>query len=419
MKPSVCIVTTGQPSTNPRAVKEADALVWAGCDVRMIGAHWANWADAEDTALLASRPWSCELVEWRLQKAPAKFWHSRVRHHAARAVVDWPGLGRLALAAAVARLTPELTARAKRRRADLYIAHNLGALPAAAEAAARFGARLGFDAEDFHSGQFSVTDRSSAWIATVETERKWIPRCDYVTAAAPGIADAYQEWCREQPVLVRNVPPLADRPRTPGAGSADGCLRLYWFSQTIGEGRGLEDVVRAMGRVADARIELHLRGEWDRDYERRLTELARQSGVPAGRILSRPPAAPGEMARLAAAYDIGLVCETGRTPNSEMAQSNKAFTYMLAGVPLLTSDTEGHLELLGQAPGIGWSYPRGNDRALAGVLSSLAGDRAELRRAADGAWACGERRFNWDLEQRLFLAEVQRVLGGQRRVGVA
>jgi len=415
---AICLVTTGQPSTNPRGVKEADALVAAGHDVRMIGAQWAEWADEADVRLLATRGWGCELVKWRRHQAPGRFWRTRVRHHAARVLVGWPGLGRAALPAAVSRVTPELTARARREPAELFIAHNLGALPAAAAAASRWGARLGFDAEDFHSGQFDRSDRSAAWQATTRAERTWIPRCDYVTAASPGIAAAYAGLCLRPPVLIRNVFPLADRPKAPPPGLGDGMLRLYWFSQTIGGGRGLEDLITAMGSLQNDAVELHLRGVWYGGYERELRELARRAGVRRERIVAHAPADPGEMVRLAAAWDVGLVLESGGTANSELLQSNKALTYLLAGLPFVTSDTAGHMELLAAAPGAGWSYPRGDAGALADVLAALVGDRAQVRQASACAWAWGETRFNWDVEQHRFLAEVERALG-ERHAGVA
>jgi glycosyltransferase involved in cell wall biosynthesis len=411
----VCLVTTGQPSTNPRAVKEADALAAAGYEVHVIGAHWADWADETDRELLASRPWSCELVRWRRHEAPGTFWVSRLRHRAARLAAPWPGVRRLALAAALAPVTPALASRARRHHATLFIAHNLGALPAAAEGAARWQARLAFDAEDFHSGQFGSADRSAAWRAAVEAERTWIPRCDYVTAAAPGIADAYRPLSRTAPVLIRNVFALADRPARRSAGSEDGRLRLYWFSQTIGPDRGLEDVVGAMGLLRDVHVELHLRGMWYGDYRVRFLETVAGAGVSSDRVIWHQPAPPREMVRRAADFDIGLALEPGRTRNSELAQSNKAFAYLAAGTPLLASDTAGHLELLAQATGSGWSYPRENHRALADLLGRLAADRDTVRRAGNQAWSWAERRFNWDLEQARFLQEVGRVAGGARR----
>jgi glycosyltransferase involved in cell wall biosynthesis len=121
------------------------------------------------------------------------------------------------------------------------------------------------------------------------------------------------------------------------------------------------------------------------------------------------------MVRQAAAFDIGLALEPGRTPNSEIAQSNKVFAYLAAGTPLLASDTAGHLELLAAAPGAGWAYPRGNQRDLADRLAGLDADRTAVQRAADQAWSWAERRLNWDVEQARLLQEVDRVTGGARR----
>ncbi len=80
----VCLVTTGQPSTNPRLVKEADALTDSGFDVAVVGAHWTDWATAADQRLLASRPWTFTFVDWRRDRAPWLFTKSRIRHWAAR-----------------------------------------------------------------------------------------------------------------------------------------------------------------------------------------------------------------------------------------------------------------------------------------------------------------------------------------------
>ena len=189
----VCLVTTSQPSANPRLVKEADALVEVGADVHVIGAQWADWALETYRTLLASRPWTCEIHDWRQQVNLPLFWKSRVRHFAARTLIGLPGLENTLLEAAMSRVGPDLRAAALRTNADLYIAHNLGALPVAIAAAQRSGARVGFDAEDFHSGQLSASGDESSIKATVRAERAWVPQCDYVTASSPGIADAYRD----------------------------------------------------------------------------------------------------------------------------------------------------------------------------------------------------------------------------------
>src|SRR5215510_9619138 len=79
---SVCLIPPGQPSTNPRLVKEADALAEAGYNVSVICAHWADWADITDTELLASRAWgkSVRYVGGEPGANSGSYLWSRARH---------------------------------------------------------------------------------------------------------------------------------------------------------------------------------------------------------------------------------------------------------------------------------------------------------------------------------------------------
>ena len=401
----VCLVTTGQPSTNPRLVKEADALANSGHSVHVIGARRAQWADESDRDLLASRSWTCQIVDHRRATG--------VRHRFARLAAGLR-LSNHMLGAALNPVVPDLMAAALASPADLYIAHNLGALPAAATAAARHGARLGFDAEDFHSGQF-VDARSADAKLTRRAEARFLPRCDYVTASSPGIAGEYAAVTGGRPpVVILNVFPSADRPedsqrivRKPGP------WRLYWFSQTIGRDRGLEDVVVALGRLADLDIELHLRGEWQAGYEDRLRSVGRMAGIRPDQLVAHPPAAAEQMVRLAAEHDLGLALEPGHTRNNDLALSNKLFTYLLAGVPVLATATTGQQALafaLGEAAR---TVPPGDVPALSAAIREWLTDPQALVAARQCAWLVGTRRFNWDLEQQKFLSVVERTLDGR------
>jgi glycosyltransferase involved in cell wall biosynthesis len=394
-------------------VKEADALVEAGHDVYVIGAHWAEWASATDARLLADRGWTCTLIDWRRHASPRLFWKTRARLRMARAGISIPMVSNWLLPAALSRLTPELTRAALERPADLYIAHNLGALPAAAVAAARHRARLGFDAEDFHSGEFSSGDTSRAALAVLKAERRFVPHCDYVTAASSGIAEAYAPLCRTGlPVCVLNVFPLASRPSTQRTAT-QGPLSLYWFSQTIGPRRGLEDAVAAMGRFADGEIELNLRGNWQAAYHETIIELARASNVNPARIIWHAPADPDQMVALAAGFDVGLALEPGATPNNDVALSNKIFTYLLAGAAVVATGTRGQASVVDAIPDAARSYRPGDIDAMAKILRRWVDDRTSLHAARQAAWTYGATRYNWDREKREFLDVIDGVLRGR------
>ncbi len=404
----ICLVTTGQPSTNPRLVKEADALSAAGYDVTVIGAHWASWADTVDGALLATRTWRCELVDWRPHTRPGLFWKSRLRHAIGRRVAA-STKGRFGTTWAIHRVAPELTAVARRQGANLFIAHNLGALlPAIAAAGNRVP--VGFDAEDFHSGQLSAQGNGSMRVLTEQVERLLLPRCAYVTAASPGIADAYARLCGiAAPRVIANVFPLGDRPSQRSA-PVDTPFRLYWFSQTIGPDRGLEDAVRAMALHREVPTELHVRGTWQSGYEAALRNEARTLGLRESAIVHHHPAPSSEMVRLAAQHHVGLALEPPVSENNDLLWSNKVFTYLLAGLPMALSRTAGQARLAGELGGAAVTYPPGDSKALAAALTPWLTDAVARRRAGDEAWHLGATRYNWDLEQHQFLTTVREVL---------
>jgi glycosyltransferase involved in cell wall biosynthesis len=297
-------------------------------------------------------------------------------------------------------LAPELVRAALRIKADLYIAHYPSALPAAAIAARRHGAVYSFDAEDFHPGdppagrEYDLDRRMIHMI-----EGRYLAGCAYVTAASPGIADAYaQTYGIARPTVVLNVFPRSQAPPAPTrSGAARPGPSLYWFSQTIGPDRGLECAVRAIGR-AQSRPHLYLRGVPAQGFLDRLTSIAAQVQA-ADRLHILAPAAPGGLVRLASAYDVGLICENGHTANRRIALTNKMFVYLQAGIPMIISDIPAHRAFAADA-GISESlYPVEDADALAVTLDRLLQDPEGLAARRTEAWRLGQERFNWDIEQ--------------------
>ena len=412
---SVCLVTTGHLSTNPRLVKEADALYGAGYDVRVVACRFWPWAEAADAAF-DGRRWPVETVAFGELAAGARGRWVRVRHRLAREVVRRIGPARAPdalLRRAVHYVTPELARAAARLPADLYIAHNLGALPAAAVAARRHRARLMFDAEDFHRGELHDTPANDAQRALVAAvEARYLPLCDAVTAASDGIGRAYADAVGiPTPTTVLNVFPRAEleTPVDPAALDAEvepGRRSLHWFSQTIGAERGLEDAVRALALLPDD-VVLSLRGGWADGYQAELRALADGLGV-GDRVRALGHCPPDEVVRRAAEHDVGLALEQGETVNRDLCVTNKLFTYLLAGLPAVASDTTGQRGVAEALPESTRLYTSGDADGLAAAVSDLLGSPG----ARAAARAAGQDRYNWDQEQRVFLDVVARTLDG-------
>jgi glycosyltransferase involved in cell wall biosynthesis len=413
----IALVTPAHLSANPRLIKEADALAEAGYEVTVFACQYIDWPLAGDVAILKRSKWRAFLLRWADKESPFVFWFSRLRQHLckhayrfANSYLNQALREQLAIRA-FDRVLPELCAQVRRFKADIYIGHNLQALPIVVAAARGNKALVGFDAEDFHSGMFSSKSVNS--IIVDFFEHQYFPECDYLTTASPGIATAYQsKFGRTIPIPtpILNVFPLAQRPDTFRPGKPAGPLTLYWFSQTIGASRGLEDVVQAMGLLPDLNIELHLRGQWQPGYQERVRLTAAAAGVRQAQIISYPPALPDEMARLASIFDVGLAVEPGRDLNNQITVSNKLFTYLLAGNAIIATDTPGQRMVMAEINDAGFCYTPGDVAALAQQMRCWYEDRQALQQARLAAWRWGNGRFNWDVEKERFLELIDTVM---------
>ena len=409
MRPArICLVTTGQLSTNPRLVKEASALSDAGYDVRIVATHFQPWAKTDEADLWRDE-WRREIVRFGpAANLPRRAFLSLRRRLFDRLCRLAPGSPAVA-ARALVYVLPELTRAASREPADLYIAHNLGALPAAAKAARRHGARYGFDAEDFHRGEYSTEAVHEVRIRAL-LEDAYLPGCDYVSAASDGILAAYRSLFRlERSIVLLNVFPLAERSHfVPDAElqreKPVGSRSIYWFSQTIGPDRGLEDAVRALNLLPQDYV-LSLRGDWLAGYEARLRALGEEHGVER-RLIKLERCPPQELIRRTAEHDIGLAAEVPTTFNRRICVTNKLFTYLTAGIPFVASGTEGQERICESVPEASRIYAPGSPTDLAAGVDALSAD-PQARSAARHA---GETLFNWDMEKARFLALVDEVL---------
>jgi glycosyltransferase involved in cell wall biosynthesis len=394
--PRICIVTPGQIGSNPRVVKEAQALHEAGLRVHVIATRTLDIVEPRDQSLMQRIPWRLERIDMR-SRLGRKL--RRLAQAAAQRAYGATGAARLADFGFSA-VTGKLAQAAVDMPADLYIAHYPAALPAAAAAARHHGALLSYDVEDFHLGDWPEAPAYDTKRRLVRAiEGRYLGGCAFVTAASPGIADALVEaYGIARPHVVHNVFPLDQAPAAPTpAGTAVPGPSVYWFSQTIGPNRGLECAVRAIG-LAVLRPHLFLRGTLAAGYEREIRALADAIGV-GDRLHLLAPAVPDEMERLAAAYDIGLVAETAESRNRGICLTNKLFSFLLAGVPPVMSDTPAHRRFAFETGLSDLIYPLEEPAALAGRFDGLLGNPEKLAAARDGVWRLGQERYNWDREK--------------------
>ncbi len=441
----ICIVTFRHISYNPRVVKEADTLTFIGHDVSVVTVCNNSAQTILDDVIMASRTWRLLTIKSRKQGDIEMFrWLlTGIRQ---RLFVNY--LSSITLECGVAeraqgREYPELRRIACSVKADFYIAHHAECLGAAYAAAKQHNARFAFDAEDFHSGMFAssmsdslpnelkikkLLEQSERQHKCAEQkrieylERKYLPLCDYITAASDGIGEAYAiKYNLPLPTTILNVFPLETlsvRTDEPVDGAKDFIhhspftihdpqtlkskienlkpKKLYWYSQVIGPGRGLEEAVEALALLQHP-CELHLRGTSSEPFVTELTRLATKLGV-QDRLFFYPPCSPDDLIAEAAQYDIGLALENTVEMNRLICVTNKIFTYMNAGLAIIATDTIGQRGIMAQAPDVGLLCRMNDAESLAAAINCLLESPELFVKCRLASRRAAEERFNWEVE---------------------
>lgn len=410
----IAIISGHHVCNNPRVLKEADALAAAGYEVVVLGIRRDAELSRRDAELMRSRAWRYEPALDFMSRGFAGVWQrwsSRAASRAAAWAFRWFGLeSPRQLGCAAARLWK----RARALRADLYIAH-LEQGMWAAERLLDQGCRVGADIEDWYSEDLPAASRARRPQRLLRRlEARLLHDSAYTTctsqAMSQALASAY--GCRP-PAVVYNVFPVAERRLLDGKHLDRIDLEtpsIYWFSQTLGVDRGLQDLIAALPLLCRP-AQLHLRGgcadreRWVRDHvpEQYRSWVRVHAPVANDLLLSR-----------IVEHDIGFAGEQPFCLNKDLTASNKVFHYVLGGLAVAASDTQGQREALAQMPGAGKLYTPGDPTSLAGALNGWLADPQQLARAKQAAFEASKR-FCWEVESRVLLAAVARALGRETR----
>ncbi len=394
MKPRLTLVTAGHLSTCPRMLKAADALVDGGYDVVLISTSSTDWAEDADADVRERRRgrFRVETIDYSRARSPLLHVKSGLRRRLARSIASRSKDLTFPLAVrAIARVHEELVSAAVATSADFLYGGTTGGIAAAFEAARRSGRPYALDLEDFFSGEppsGSLDEKLAERI-----EREILPGARFLTASSGPIAKAYAKKYGAAVETIHNVFPLPERPPDLERSPA-GPLRFYWFSQTIGAGRGLEDAIEGAGR-ARVPCELHLRGSIANDYRDQLVRRSREK-APNLALTTHPPGLPDEMTSLASPFDIGLSLEQPVSVNRTLCLTNKALVYPLAGLALVLTDTPGQRSLADELGDEALLVQPGDVNALAGGFRRFAEDRRHLLDCRRASWNAAATRWHWE-----------------------
>jgi glycosyltransferase involved in cell wall biosynthesis len=407
----ILILIAGHLCTAPRAQKEADTLAAAGHDVIVRGIWYDSGFAERDRAIMSERRWRFDPIVDLRPISPV----ARSRNIGVRA------RGRLAreMHTRFGKFTPSMLGfhpgamlkAALSENADLTIVHSEAGLWVG-EQLLEMGMRVGVDFEDWFSEDLLPEARRARPVEQLRSlERRLMHECDYrlttSQAMAKALAAAYDA---SPPTVVYNAFSAAQRQRIDGEtrDRRDPTISsLHWFSQTIGQGRGLETLLASLNHVS-VRAEIHLRGNCTEEVRRWLDDLTPLAW--RERIFIHPTVSNGELLSRIAEHDIGLALEIPYCRNKELTASNKLFQYLQAGLAVIATNTAGQREVFARGPGIGTLIPPEDPRALARAIEELLNDDRKLSAAKAAALKGAEEEFCWEKHQHNLLAAAEAAL---------
>lgn len=314
------------------------------------------------------------------------------------------------------RRTRKLFEAAAGERPDVVHAHDTDTLVAAAQVARRTGAMLVYDAHELYPDMLS--EFGSGGSLPVQSywkrvERRHVPGADAVVTVSAGLATELERRFGVSPVVLRNVPPLAEL-RDSDRLRADLDMRgdsraIALYQGVLIPGRGLVRLVGAIAQVSGLVLAVQGFGPEEEAMRARVRELGLEDRV---RFMGR--IAPEDLHEYACGADTGVVIYEHTTLNNYLAGPNKLYAYLMAGLPVAASDFPGLSEVV-EGDEVGVTFSPDVTESIATALQRITDDRAGMREMARRARHLAETKYNWDIEKQTLLELYERLDASRRR----
>ena len=401
----ICIITPGTIASNPRVVKEAEALSEAGYKVHLIYTRHVNYLVERDQAILDEHPeWTADYLDWCSPDFKSRVikYFSGIKKKVAGILQKNSIYPEKLAPFLINRFYFWQLKKAIACKAGLYIAHYPESLGIALRAAKANNSCFAYDAEDFHRGE----DLPASELKIIrEVEDSILPFAGYISAASPLMADEYGRLFPKVPVIpVENMFMLKNQPTFKKI--PDKVFKFFWFSQTIGPKRGLEEFISILGQLNKKNILLSLLGNLRESYRLELlNRWGKESLLPESLVfINTVP--EKEIFHLASKHHFGLCLEIPSVLNKDICLSNKLFTYILSGNFLILSHTKAQKNFHTIYPETGICIELENTLQSAEKINDLFLHSEAIEQKRESSFRLGQTKLNFDFEKQVLIRQV-------------
>lgn len=261
------------------------------------------------------------------------------------------------------------------RPAEIYVAHDLPQLPAAAMAACFHCSYLVYDSHELFTELY--LERPDFKPQYTQVEAWLISFTDLVITVNSSIAaELVQRYTIPLPEVILNCPDVAKDclplPQTDqlrrGLGIPDG-LAILLYQGNIGRPRNLENLVQAMALAEHQDIALVLMGRGD-GLRKELIKIAESHHLFNRRIFFHEAVPVQNLLAYTASADAGIIPYPNLGLNKYYCTPNKLFEFIVAGLPILANDLPELNRFVGQQ-GIGMNLPMNSPEDIARSIDAF------------------------------------------------
>lgn len=250
---------------------------------------------------------------------------------------------------------------------DLIHANDMETLPVAVHAARKSGAKVLFDAHEYHPGQAKYLAGNRRWTHPPYVRyllETYLPEVDVFVTTSPGFAELYKENFGFEPEIILNVPEM---PRVAKYRAPADKIRLVHHGAAK-PAREPDRFIRMM-EFLDERFTLDLMlvrdgGGYYNELEKLAAELA------PGRVSFHQSVSPDQIVNAISQYDIGVHTLPPIGLNHVFPLPNKLFEFMCAGLAVVIGPCPAMKDVVTQN-GVGVVATDHSPQALATAISSL------------------------------------------------
>lgn len=292
-------------------------------------------------------------------------------------------------------------------KADLYIAHHPSVLVAASIAAAKYKSKYAYDIEDAFAFVEDGRYLDNPDLNIQYLESKYIKDTCYTSTASPLYAEVYKQLykIKKSPINLLNVFNINKSPVEYSDRKDLQKVSFYWYSQTVGLNRGLQDLFMAVNRLKENSFELHIRGTCTNEVKQTLMNLL-DSELHKTNIFFHNTVNITELSQRNKEHDIGFALETATSLNRDLCISNKILDYLCSGLMIVATNTSGHKYITNELGEHCIAYNEKDIDALTKSLQIFIDNKELIANAKSKSIELAKMKYNWNLQSANYLKKV-------------